>query len=167
LLKTPLDVARLNLGGDRQRFFLAQRYVHNDGYDVKVYNTGRQIYAVARQSPLHPQIEVHERLIPVTRSLRRIAARVRDVFSLSVYGVDFVRTRQGWVAIDVNDFPGFGLVPQATKQIGQTILEVAAQSAARGGSPPRTRRQHGTPRELLRRARTAAALGRPLRKTTS
>jgi ribosomal protein S6--L-glutamate ligase len=128
LLEDPGDVSRLNLEADC--YFLAQRYVENAGYDVKVYNTGVRIYATLRRSPLHPEAQVRERIIPLTPALHEIAVRVGAAFGLSVYGVDLVHTPRGWVGIDINDFPSFALVPGAAAQIGETILDIAMRAPA-------------------------------------
>jgi ribosomal protein S6--L-glutamate ligase len=130
LLRDPGDVASLPLEELGRRAFLAQRYVENDGWDVKLYHTGRQLYATVRRSCLHPDADVRERVIPVTRGLADIARRVALAFGLNVFGVDLIRSRRGWVGVDINDFPSFGLVPSAVAEIGETVVRAAAEAAA-------------------------------------
>jgi ribosomal protein S6--L-glutamate ligase len=101
----------------------------NPGHDVKLYNTGREIYATVRRSPLHPDEPVSERLVPLTPELRRIAEQVGRVFGLDIYGVDVVETPEGWMVLDVNDVPSFGLVPGAVRSIARAVLEIAARAA--------------------------------------
>jgi ribosomal protein S6--L-glutamate ligase len=130
LLHSPTDLRALQDAADAEdRFYLAQQYMANPGHDVKLYNTGREIYATVRRSPLHPDEPVSERLIPLTPELRRIAEQVGRVFGLDIYGVDVVETDQGWTVLDVNDFPSFGLVPGAVRSIARAILEIAARAA--------------------------------------
>jgi ribosomal protein S6--L-glutamate ligase len=113
------------------RFFLAQRYVHNEGYDLKLYGIGREIFAVMRASPLHPAQCVSEGQVPVTPELAAIARNVRRVFGLDIFGVDVVRSADGWVAVDINDFPGFGGVPEAVALVSRRIAHIARRAAAR------------------------------------
>lgn len=92
---------------------------------MKVYNTGREIFAVRWPSPLHGDLEVTPELLPVTDELRAIALAFGRVFGLKIYGVDLLATARGWVAVDVNDFPSFHEVPDAVGRIASSILEMA------------------------------------------
>ncbi len=130
LLESPADLDTLRDSADAEdRFHLAQQYVANPGHDVKLYNTGREIYATVRRSPLHPDEPVSERLVPLTPELRALAERVGRVFGLDIYGVDVVETPEGWTILDINDFPSFGLVPGAVRSIARAVLELAARAA--------------------------------------
>jgi ribosomal protein S6--L-glutamate ligase len=142
----PADVAALALPGSTHSFLLAQRYVDNPGFDIKLYVTGTQVYAVRKKSPLHPDVHVTEGLIPVTPELRTLALNVGALFGLDLYGVDVVQTAEGWVGVDINDFPSFGGVPGAVVLIANFILHVARRAAMQ--RPVRAmrpqRRQDGT-----------------------
>jgi len=51
-----------------------------------------------------------------------------------------VETADGWVVLDVNDFPSFGNVPQAALRLARTVLRVTrrqadARAAARASAP--------------------------------
>jgi ribosomal protein S6--L-glutamate ligase len=111
-----------NLSLSEERHFIAQRYVDNEGFDVKVYNTGRELFAVQWPSPLHPELKVTPRLLPVTPELREIALRVGRVFGLRIYGIDLLSTPDGWVAVDVNDFPSFHQVPDAPERLAASVI---------------------------------------------
>src|SRR5438034_9655867 len=51
LLNSPADVTVLEEAETTESFFLAQRYAENTGFDMKVYVTGREVYAaVAKKS---------------------------------------------------------------------------------------------------------------------
>jgi hypothetical protein len=52
------------------------------------------------------------------------------VFGLDIYGIDVVRTYAGWMVLDINDFPSFGMVPAAAGQLAATIEGIAARAAA-------------------------------------
>jgi ribosomal protein S6--L-glutamate ligase len=125
----PADLATLALPDGAHAFLLAQRYVDNPGFDIKLYVAGTQVYAVRKKSPLHPDVHVTEGLIPVTPELRTLALNVGALFGLDLYGVDVVQTPAGWVGLDINDFPSFGGVPGAVGRIAQFILHVAQRAA--------------------------------------
>jgi ribosomal protein S6--L-glutamate ligase len=118
----PGQLRGLSLSEDRH--FIAQRYVDNEGFDVKVYNTGREIFAVQWPSPLHRELKVTPRLLPVTAELREIVLRFGRVFGLRIYGIDLLATREGWVAVDVNDFPSFHEVPEAAERVAASVIHM-------------------------------------------
>ncbi len=108
---------------------LAQPYLPNPGYDLKVYNTGDEVFATVKRSPLHPGAEVAEEQIPATPELRELALAVGRAFGLDIYGIDVVETPDGYVVLDINDFPGFGKVPHAAEQLARTVLRVTRRNA--------------------------------------
>ena len=112
-------------------YLVAQPWVPNTGDDIKLYNTGQGIHAVRRRSPLLDPADGPRELVPLTPALRRLAQRVGYAFGLHLYGVDVVRGPQGWVAIDVNDFPSFGMVPNAVDMVTKTVLDIARRGAVR------------------------------------
>ena len=126
--RAELDALDLHGGGDR--FFLAQPYVPNTGVDIKLYNTGQDVFAVHKRSPLHRSAAVTEQLVPVSPELGDLAWRVGQVFGLDIYGVDVVETDHGFVVLDVNDFPSFGMVPDAARLMAETIERIATRAAA-------------------------------------
>jgi ribosomal protein S6--L-glutamate ligase len=125
----PADLATLVLPDGARSFLLAQRYVQNTGFDIKLYVMGTQVYAVRKKSPLHPDMNGSEGLIPVTPELRQLALNVGELFGLDIYGVDVVQTAERWVGVDINDFPGFKGVPGAVDLIATFILRVARRAA--------------------------------------
>ena len=124
----PADLARveMELAKTNERFFLAQQYIENPGYDIKLYVTGKEIDAIARKSPFHG--EIHEGHIPVTPALRQLSLDVGRLFGLDIFGLDVVETPQGLALLDINDFPSFGMVPGATKRIAEYILHTAKRA---------------------------------------
>src|SRR5690242_13389381 len=79
-VESPLELAQLEI--DDSGSLLAQPYLPNPGYDVKLYNTGDEVFATVKRSPLHPGADVVEEEIPVTRELRSLARAVGRVFGL-------------------------------------------------------------------------------------
>src|SRR5919206_2916505 len=128
----PADLATLALPDGAHAFLLAQRYVQNTGFDIKLYVMGTQVYAVRKKSPLHPDMNGSEGLIPVTPELRQLALNVGKLFGLDIYGVDVVETPKGWVGLDINDFPGFKGVPGAVALIATFLLHVARRAKMQG-----------------------------------
>jgi ribosomal protein S6--L-glutamate ligase len=120
---------------DDSGYLLAQPYLPNPGYDVKLYNTGDEVFAAVRRSPLHRSTEVVEELIPVTPELHVLTLAVGRAFGLDIYGIDVVETRHGWVVLDVNDFPSFGGVPDVAHKLARTVLRLARRAAAAVDTP--------------------------------
>jgi ribosomal protein S6--L-glutamate ligase len=131
---TPEELDRLDL--DDSGFLLAQPYLTNPGYDVKLYNTGDEVFAAVRRSPLHPGQDVAEQLIPVTPELHALTVAVGRAFGLDIYGLDVVETPRGWVVLDVNDFPSFGKVPDVAQRLARTVLRLARRATAAPDSTP-------------------------------
>jgi ribosomal protein S6--L-glutamate ligase len=124
----PADLGTLALANGAHSFLLAQPYVQNTGFDLKLYVVGTQVYAVRKKSPLHPDMNVTEGLIPVTPELRTLALKLGALFELDIYGADVVQTAEGWVGVDINDFPSFGGVPEAVVLIAKFILHIAGRA---------------------------------------
>ena len=56
-----------------------------------------------------------------------LVRRCGKLFGLELYGVDLVRTPQGYSVIEVNCFPGFKGVPEGGKRISNFILDRAGK----------------------------------------
>jgi ribosomal protein S6--L-glutamate ligase len=133
------ELARLDI--DDGSRMLAQPYLPNPGCDVKLYSTGDEVFATVKGSPLHPDAEVVEAQIPLTRELRELAHAVGRAFGLDIFGIDVIETPDGWVVLDVNDFPGFGMVPEAATRLARSVLRLTRRAAAeRAGSGALSRR---------------------------
>lgn len=122
LVDHPSQLASLLPDLEGGRHLLAQDYVRNEGYDVKLYNTGGEVFAVRWPSPLHGYRPVSPELLPVSPELRRLAVEFGRVFRLGIFGIDVVRSARGWVAVDVNDFPSFHQVPDAASRLAATVV---------------------------------------------
>ncbi|HZS79253.1 MAG TPA: hypothetical protein VFA41_21755 [Ktedonobacteraceae bacterium] len=126
-LDTPDDVTALEIAEENESFFLAQRYAENTGFDIKVYVTGREVYAaIAKKSPLHPEVEEH--FVPLTPQVRKLVLQIGKLFGLDIYGVDVVETPQGPAILDINDFPSFGRVPRAVIRVAEYVLHAAKRA---------------------------------------
>ena len=132
---SPADLATLNIAETNTDFLLAQQYVENTGFDIKLYVAGNEVFAVTKRSPLHPEVKVEKRLIPVTLELQNLALLVGQLFGLDIYGLDVVETSHGPMIVDINDFPSFGQVPQAVALVSSHIVQIASRSANRLNGP--------------------------------
>ena len=130
---SPAALATLEIAEANDSFFLAQRYVENRGFDIKLYAAGTKVYAVTKRSPLHPEVEVDKRLIPLTLELRKLALHVGKIFGLDIYGLDIVETSHGPVVVDINDFPSYGQVPRAVELVASHILQITTRAKLRRG----------------------------------
>ena len=92
-----------------------------------MYVVGPDVFAVAKRSPLHPEVEVKKRIIPVSAELGNLALNVGKLFRLDIYGLDVVETPLGPMIVDINDFPSFSQVPHAISLVSSHIVRIAMQ----------------------------------------
>ena len=111
---------------------LAQSYLPSDGYDLKLYGIGEEIWAVRKPSPLnYPETTLSQpieaarsaELRPTTPTLQALGRQCGQLFGLELYGVDCIETRQGPVVIEVNEFPNYTSVPQASERLANYVLK--------------------------------------------
>lgn len=155
-LNSPADLTALQITEAYDSFFLAQRYEENTGFDIKVYVTGKEVYAaVAKKSPLHATIE--ERFVPLTPQIRKLVLQVGTLFGLDIYGVDVVETPRGPAILDINDFPSFAKVPRAVPRIAEYVLHAAKRAEIQREK----RKQQALRRQQARREKQLNALFGP------
>jgi ribosomal protein S6--L-glutamate ligase len=126
LVRSADELAAL-CGGDGARNLLAQPWVRNPGHDIKLYNTGEAIHAVRRRSSLLGGLDGEREPVSAGEDLRELARRVGEAFGLDVYGADVVESGDGWVVVDVNDFPSFGTIANAPAEIAATVVRIASR----------------------------------------
>jgi len=91
---------------------VAQRFVANDGFDLKLYVIGKRVWAVRKASPLHARTAAGA-LCPLGAGWRELAQRCGELFGLGLYGVDCIETADSLQVIEVNDLPNYTGVPEA------------------------------------------------------
>lgn len=103
---------------------LAQTYLMNDGYDLKLYGIGDQVWAVRKRSPLphHQNLKKQAKLVPITPELKQLGQRCGALFGLELYGVDCILTPSGPVVIEVNDFPNYTGISQANDRLADYVI---------------------------------------------
>ncbi|MGH9014750.1 MAG: ATP-grasp domain-containing protein [Acidimicrobiia bacterium] len=108
---------------------LAQPFIPNDGYDLKLYAIGDYLFAVRKASPLLAAPDRSPQLVPLSAELAALGRRFRVQFDLELFGVDCLVTPSGLVVIEVNDFPNYSGVPQADRTLAELVHQsVAARS---------------------------------------
>jgi ribosomal protein S6--L-glutamate ligase len=114
---------------------IAQQYVPNSGVDLKVYSVGGELFATQRSSPLHPGPAVPERRVPLSTEVADLVAETGSVYGLDLYGADVLLGPDGPMVVDVNDFPSFRQVPDATARVARAILSLARAGRAEPLTP--------------------------------
>ncbi|MEP6476500.1 MAG: ATP-grasp domain-containing protein [Actinomycetota bacterium] len=131
IVRTPADLAKLAWS---EPVALAQSFLPSDGYDLKLYGIGSRVWAVRKRSPLLTVTGGRERIVggepvPLTPELEALARRCASAFDLDLYGVDCLPTDRGPVVLEVNDFPNYSGVPDASDRLA---TYVAARARERG-----------------------------------
>jgi ribosomal protein S6--L-glutamate ligase len=130
LLTRPEDVALLPRLIGRRSLYLAQEFLETDGWDIKLYGVGSQVWAVRKPSPVRfdgpgpalVQPTEGARLIPIDAELRDIGLTCGRACGLELWGVDVAMTASGPRVIEINDFPTYSAVPEAAAAIARYVL---------------------------------------------
>jgi ribosomal protein S6--L-glutamate ligase len=125
------DVADVHWGDD---LVLAQHYLPNGGFDLKLYVCGHRVFGMRKPSPFNGDRGAPARPAQPDECMVDLALRCGRVFGLEVYGVDTVETPDGPAVIEVNEFPNFTAVPDAARHIADHILARIAGRLADGGA---------------------------------
>lgn len=101
-----------------------QEFVPGDGWDIKLWVIGQQIYAARRRTPLEPNASNED--LPISDEelppeWARITRAIGTHFKLYLYGVDLLETERGPMIVDVNGFPGFRGVAGADDALVQLV----------------------------------------------
>ncbi len=110
---------------------LAQRYFKTDGYDLKLYGVGDQIWAVRKESPFNPRAEGEPSragLVEITPALEKLGQQCGRLFGLDLFGVDTIITDDGPLVIEINDYPNYTGVPEGNERLADFV----EQSVTRG-----------------------------------
>jgi ribosomal protein S6--L-glutamate ligase len=119
LVRSPADLADLEWDHE---LILAQQYLSNDGFDLKLYVCGTRVFAVHKPSPFNGDPRAEARSVVPTAAMVDLALACGAVFGLEVYGVDTLETPDGLVVIEVNEFPNFSGLRTAPDCIADHVL---------------------------------------------
>lgn len=104
---------------------LAQRYFKTDGYDLKLYGIGDQIWAVRKVSPFNATADMDkakEGLAEITPELTELGRSCGELFGLDLFGVDCIETETGTLIIEINDYPNYTNVPAANERLAEYVV---------------------------------------------
>ena len=135
LLSRPDDVDLVPVSAGRSEapkrvLYLAQQFLALDGWDLKLYGIGRDVWAVRKPSPVvfdgpgpaRFQATDGAELVPLDARLLDLGLTCGRACGLELWGVDVGVTREGPYVIEVNDFPTYSAVPEAGEAIARHTL---------------------------------------------
>jgi len=125
---------------------LAQRHFQTDGYDLKLYGIGDEIWAVRKASPFNAPLcgslssslscppseriddgASKEGLAPITPELTDLGRRCGRLFGLDLFGVDCIETEEGVLVIEINDYPNYTNVPDSNERLADYVVRRATR----------------------------------------
>ena len=110
-----------------------QEFAAGDGWDIKFWVIGEQIFAARRRTALEPDAPKTD--IPLANDdlpeeWIRIMQEIGRAFNLRLYGVDLLMTERGPMIVDINSFPGFRGVPGADDALVALVEELGRERQA-------------------------------------
>lgn len=116
-----------------QEPIVLQAFAAGDGWDIKFWVIGEQIFAARRRTALEPNAPKTD--IPLANDdlpeeWIRIMQEIGRVFNLRLYGVDLLMTERGPMIVDINSFPGFRGVPGADDALVALVEELGRERQA-------------------------------------
>jgi glutathione synthase/RimK-type ligase-like ATP-grasp enzyme len=109
-----------------ERLIFAQEYCEHEPFDYKAYAIGDYVHAIKRVFPATTKEEKLGSPVGDDSELADMVRRCGRLFGLELYGVDLIKTSEGFSVIEVNCFPGYKGVPQGGERIAQFILDRAS-----------------------------------------
>lgn len=114
---------------------LAQHFIDNEGYDLKLYGIGSEIWPVRKLSclvktgiyPGRADKTAEPHPVPLTDDMKALGLKCAALFGLELFGVDCIETPGGLMVIEVNDFPDYTAVPQASERLADFVALRASQ----------------------------------------
>jgi ribosomal protein S6--L-glutamate ligase len=137
LITSPDDIALLPPADRPRPLYVAQQFLETDGWDLKLYGIGSDVWAVRKPAPFHfpgpgrgvPGPSADPEPVLLDAELRDIALTCGRACGLELWGVDIAVTSRGPVVIEVNDFPTYSAVPEAGARIAAHILALTELDA--------------------------------------
>jgi ribosomal protein S6--L-glutamate ligase len=103
---------------------IAQTYHRTDGYDLKLYGIGGDVWGVRKPSPFNASragVSGDAEAVELTPDLERLGRRCGEIFGLELFGVDCIVCDSGPLVIEVNDYPNFTAVPDADRRLAEFV----------------------------------------------
>lgn len=116
---------------------LIQEYVEGDGWDLKVYVVGEEVFAT-RKPFSSSSFTRPGKPCAVSDEVRGIALRCGRLLGLGLYGLDVIESSRGLVVVDVNYFPGYKGIREAPRLLADYIERYVREPFALSAStiPP-------------------------------
>jgi ribosomal protein S6--L-glutamate ligase len=105
-------------------FVFAQEYLADAKKDLKVFAIGDEVFGVRKQFSTNSFLSSGEP-VPLADEVIAMARHCGKAFGLQLYGLDIAEDRDGTYVVDVNYFPGYRGVPNASRQLADYILKAA------------------------------------------
>ena len=109
---------------------LLQEFAGGDGWDIKVWVIGQQVFAARRRTPLERPTTLEDFPLlagDVPNEWAQVALEIGRVFELRLYGVDLLMTAHGPLIVDVNAFPGFRGVHGASSALVALVEQLGRE----------------------------------------
>jgi len=116
-----------------QESVVLQEFAAGDGWDIKMWVIGQQIFAARRRTPLEADAPKEDYPIApeeLPQDWAHITREIGRVFNLRLYGVDLLMTEKGPIIVDVNSFPGFRGVPGADSALVGLVERIGRERQA-------------------------------------
>ncbi|MFL5302000.1 MAG: RimK family alpha-L-glutamate ligase [Anaeromyxobacteraceae bacterium] len=126
------DAGELGAGAaaGEEALFFAQRFHAPDEADLKLYVAQGRTFGVKRVWPPVTYEDKLGRPFEVAPELAALARRCGEALGVGLFGVDVVMSRgEPWV-VDMQGFPGFKGVPDASRLLADAIEEAARRAVA-------------------------------------
>jgi ribosomal protein S6--L-glutamate ligase len=104
---------------------VAQRLVPSDGYDLKLYVIGGEVYGLRKPSPVTGDLAGKVQPVAVTPALRALALRCGLLFGLELYGVNCVEMPAGPMVTEVKEFPDYSMIEGADDSLARYTIDRA------------------------------------------
>ncbi|TFF97122.1 MAG: hypothetical protein EU541_08610 [Promethearchaeota archaeon] len=112
-----------------------QEFIECDGFDRKIYVVGDKIFGIKRENPIYIYLRDKPESIDVemikrepfelSENIKQLAQILSKELNLDIFGFDLVKPikREGYVLLDLNDFPGFKGIDNIDKVIANYIID--------------------------------------------
>ena len=107
---------------DREvELIFAQEYLANARKDLKIFAIGEEIFGVRKQFSSDSFLSAGEP-VSLGDEIVAIARRCGKAFGLELYGLDLAEGQDGLFVLDVNYFPGYRGVPDASRRLADYLV---------------------------------------------
>jgi ribosomal protein S6--L-glutamate ligase len=104
----------------------AQRYLADARTDLKVFVIGDEVFGVRKPFAADSFLK-HGEPVSLSADLEAMARRCGHAFGLELYGLDVAEADDGASIVDVNYFPGYRGVPDASRRLADHIERAAGR----------------------------------------